>query len=498
MFCKYIFKYIFSYLNSNDIIPIVTLSKNTNKIIKELDLEIIEYDIDRAHKIFKTYNNIKLNLIINGNIKNNKKLNDIKNNIISFRNKGKSPTVNMENLEYLNINFNEIENMKFKLKKLKHIYINNPYISKSINISNVNSLKYLNNIEILELEVGISISLSLADFRNLKKLNCRCCTYMKNEDIKNLINLELLCIINNLEITNDAFKNLGKIKTLLLYNTLVTSEVLKYLPNIEILSLDNRSIRYDDYKYMENVKKFKLLDLSCDNKISDENIKNIDIEHIILSNNDTITISGLGKNIKKIDLERNSTIKNEDLKKLDLIYLNLSTNNVITDEGLKFCKNLKILNLYSNSQITDEGLKEMKNLEYLNLKYRTTGINNKITDNSLKELKKLKHLNLEFNKNITNDGIKTLTNLEYLNIKYNTNITIDALLNLKNLKEIECQYSRLSKDDLYNLTKNNKNLKIIIIHANTEKILPSFYYSKKRNFINDYDEIANNFLRMEW
>jgi len=34
-------------------------------------------------------------------------------------------------------------------------------------------------------------------------------------------------------------------------------------------------------------------------QISDENIKHINIEHIILSNQNNITINGLNKNIKK-------------------------------------------------------------------------------------------------------------------------------------------------------------------------------------------------------
>jgi hypothetical protein len=52
-------------------------------------------------------------------------------------------------------------------------------------------------------------------------------------------------------------------------------------------------------------------------------LKNINIEHLILSFNNKITENELNKNTKKLDLFCNYNIRDEDLKKLDFTYLNL-------------------------------------------------------------------------------------------------------------------------------------------------------------------------------
>jgi hypothetical protein len=126
---------------------------------------------------------------------------------------------------------------------------------------------------------------------------------MKNEDIENLINLELIYLVNNPNIKNDDFKKLNKIKILILHDTKITSYVLKYLPNIEIWQPNNTKTE-DNYEYLKNIKKLKLLDLNYNQKIFDEHIKNINVEHIILSDKNNITINALNKNIKRIDIIR--------------------------------------------------------------------------------------------------------------------------------------------------------------------------------------------------
>jgi len=327
----------------------------------------------------------------------------------------------MPNLKHLEIDVTQINKIGIKLKKLKHVNIDNINY-KIFHDIKINSLKNLINIEYLKLGPRISILLSSTNFINLKKLYLGYCISMKDEHIENLVNLEALIIYNNKNITENAFKNLNKIKVLILFETNITARVLQYLPNIECWSPDN--INNDDgHKYIKSIKKLKILDLSFNNNIINEDIKNTKIEHIILCNNEIITINGLDKDIKKIDLCENNKIKDKDLKQLNLIYLNLQENKTITNNGLKHLKNLKMLNLFLNKKITDKALIYMKNLEYLNLKM--TGIqydwaeDNRITDLSLKKLIKLKYLNLENNINITNDGIKPLVNLEYLNIRDN-------------------------------------------------------------------------------
>ena len=175
---------------------------------------------------------------------------------------------------------------------------------------------------------------------------------------------------------------------LMLFGTNITSDVLRYLPNIKVWFLDYNI--NDNYEYLKNIKNLKVLDLLSGAKIVDNNIKNINIEHILLSYDSKITINGLNKNIKKLGLGNNTIIKDNDLKKLNLIYLDLSHNNTINNNGLEFCKNLKILNLRCNNKITDQGLDKLKNLENLNLSIDNHYINNNITNNLLKNLTKLK------------------------------------------------------------------------------------------------------------
>jgi len=90
---------------------------------------------------------------------------------------------------------------------------------------------------------------------------------------------------------------------------------IKYLQNIEVWQLSDL-MNNDNYEHLQNIKKLKILDLYFDEKkkISDENIKNINIEHITLSDLNNITINGLNKYTKKIDIYGNVNIKDEDLK----------------------------------------------------------------------------------------------------------------------------------------------------------------------------------------
>jgi len=493
MDCTDILKHILSYLLNYDIIKMTSLSKNINRITKETNFKFMDYDINRAYDIIKVYKNARVNLEFFNETHDMKKLNLIKDNVIGITSNIEIPEINMKNLEYLNIRSEEIKKIKIQLKKLKYLCINdycNPNISMII--SNINPLNNFNNIESLDLYYAVNVSLSLANFTNLKKLRFSH-NNMRNEDIEKLVNLEMICIEHNSNITNDAFKNLNKIKVLILYKTKITSEVLKYLPNINIWSPNKSSD--DNYEYMKKIKKLELLDLYYNSKISDENIKNINIERIILSGENNITINGLNKNIKRIYIYGNPKIRDKDLKKLNLTLLKLHGNTTISDMGLKFCKDLKMLDLSFNYKITNEGLVNMKNLEYLSLKVNLFNHNN-ITNDALKNLTKLKYLNLENNKIITDEGIKPLINLEYLNINRTKKITINGLINLKKLKEIECEESLLSKKDLHILAKNNINMKIIYQYGKSIIISP-FYYSKERYFM-DFDEFVCESFKTYW
>jgi hypothetical protein len=170
---------------------------------------------------------------------------------------------------------------------------------------------------------------------------------------------------------------------------------------------------------MKSIEKLKILDLSNNSDIGNENIKHIKIRHLILNQNNNIinyNITKLNKNIKKLDLIGDVKIKDNDLRELNLVYLNLRNDNIITNYGSNHCKNLKMLSLFRNDKITNGGLIHMKKLEFLDLRMlsqESTYVENsklhcfyyyvgtkiiypksKITDYSLKKLIALKYLNL--------------------------------------------------------------------------------------------------------
>ena len=503
MNCEDTFKHIISYLNNYDIIKMELLSKNIKKFIrKNIEFEHIDCSINESYNLVKMYNKLKINLVTHEHLYTFEELNYIKNNIVEFSwCENSSPLIiDMKNLEFLYIYVTQLDKITIQLKKLKCVYIVNN--DKSQHNLEFDSLKNLNGIESLSLDSNISISLSSSNFKNLKELCLQYENSIKNEHLENLINLQVLKIYHSYYITDEAFKNLNKIKTLILHNTKITSKVLQYLSNIECWSPDYVKKSDNVNENMKNIKKLKLLDLSGNSNYDDESIKNVEINHVILSGESMITINGL-KNVKKMDLvSDNITIIDEDLKNLDLIYLNLNGNKIISDKGLKYCKNLKMLSLYHCDGITDEGLINMINLEYLNLKMSflySYDRNNKITNKSLKELIKLKYLNLNGNINITDDGIKSLINLEYLNISHNNKITINGLLNLKKLKEISCEHSLLSKKDLYILLKNNRNMKVIYpFFAISPRELPAIFYTKGTYFEDNNDEFMCYFCKNYW
>jgi len=487
-------KEIFSYLDNINVINSILVSKEFYRYLKKnSEMEFVIFDVDTACTLVDLYKKTKIHLEISGNIIDQQKLAKISKNIISFKYYGILSNINMENIEHLDINATEISKITNVSKKIKHIKIIY-YHSNTFNLDYI-ILKKFNNIESLELDFGalifnfdISLKLSSTDFPKLKKLKCYNFP-LKNEDINNLTNLEDLSLMHNNYITDDAFKKLNKIKKIFLYNTKVSPRVIQYFPVIECWFPDSspftKNLMTDDYfhelkKYLE---KLKVMGLSDCKFLHDEDIADIKLEHLIISHNNNITINGLNKHLVNLDLSMNNIIKDNDLKSLNLKYLNLSINNMITDNGLKYCKNLESLKLYSNTKITNKGLSYLKNLQYLDLNMqRLENSNSNITNDGLKNLKTLLCLELYENKNITDEGLQLLENLEVINISSNKKITVNALLKLKKLKILRCEYSLLSKNDLCKLVRTNPNLKIFLQDRHT-MVLPAVYYTRNINII---------------
>jgi len=116
----------------------------------------------------------------------------------------------------------------------------------------------------------------------------------------------------------------------------------------------NNKYNFGRSEYSINIKKLKVLDLFYNSYTLDTDIKNANIDHIILTEYNKITDQELNSNLKKLNLLHNWEIKDHNLKGSDLRYLNLYKDITITDNGLRFCKNLTVFNFCNCKWITNE------------------------------------------------------------------------------------------------------------------------------------------------
>lgn len=492
-------QYFITFLTISDLIKFSRISKYyKNKIFKDTREFIVTITKpDHAYKLVNIFKNVKLN-IISTEFFTDENVNSIVQNIVILKNTVNNLTFTsinkMINLEKLTTILDPQKILYANdLKKLKKFILYTPYIpERKINMyrdapyfdfykNKITSLKS-NNLMINDLKV--------ISMQHVKKLSLNYWSGITDEGIKNFSCLTELCIGDNNNVTDECLKYLNNLKILHISTNKITNRGLSYLQNLEYLFMWSHIVTITKVGLMA-LKKLKFITVSL--YVGNDDIKDIELECIVLSSGNRITIDGINPKVTYLSVRNeNSTICDDDLKKLNLKYLDLCYNNVISDTGLANCKNLCYLSLFANVTITDNGIAHIPNLQYLDLSLYC-GRDQLITNHGLRKLINLKYLALQNNSVITDFGLKTLINLEYLNLDDNNVITLRGLKCLKNLRELSIKNCHLKKSTLLFLSKRLPLLKFI--DDGTNRKLPDYYYTQRSYYGNPHYKLycANNF-----
>ena len=191
-----------------------------------------------------------------------------------------------------------------------------------------------------------------------------------------------------------------------------TNDFLNYVIDEYII---NKNCFYDILCKMENINQIIIENIENNN-----NIKNMTYSYLYEHN--TVVFDNV-KKLESLHINENNLLKFKCLTEL-----NISDNNKITDNGIKYLK-LRFLNVSGNCNITNDGIKNME-LEVLNsstnnkitddgikhMKLHTLIISNDnnssdfcgISDAGIVNMK-LKCLIATKNRKITNDGIRNMS-----------------------------------------------------------------------------------------
>lgn len=144
----------------------------------------------------------------------------------------------------------------------------------------------------------------------------------------------------------------------------ITGEQLKQFTNLTSLDLSkNNLIKDDDIKDLP----LKNLNLTFNKSITNEGIKNMPLHTLYLNANNVITNEGI-KNLPlhTLYLNLNDVITNEGIKNMFLHTLYLNCNRLITIEGIKGFP-LRVLSIYGNSLITKNNIKNLTQFHNLHV-----------------------------------------------------------------------------------------------------------------------------------
>lgn len=160
--------------------------------------------------------------------------------------------------------------------------------------------------------------------------------------------------IINIDFTR--FKNLRKLTC----PNGITDKELQQLPHLTYLdTYYNREITDEGIKHL----KLETLIISTFNanhcaKITNEGIKNMPLKHLDISCNPTITNAGIKHfNLNILSISYISTITDEAIKNMNLTELDTIMNDKISNEGIAHMTNLLAVHAYGNNKITKEGIK---------------------------------------------------------------------------------------------------------------------------------------------
>ncbi len=304
---------------------------------------------------------------------------------------------------------------------------------------------------------------------------------VSNEDLTFLTNLPALEGLDVFgENIGDAgvghLRNIKSLKTLVLGDTKITDSGLKVLgnlPNLEYLWLTGTGVTDAGLKDLTGLRKLKVLRLPV--RITNEGLKSISrmqaVEELDISDSESCNFECLRTigtmpqvrilNLRGLKITDGSL---EFIKNQKLIELNLSSTE-IRGPGfihLKELTNLRTLYLHG-AAINDDGLffiGKLSGLEYLNL--GKTGISDAGLS-KLGGLTALKELIL-METSVTAKGIKKIMHLSVENLVLNRcpvgNELVDILIEMKSLKSVELEGTKVSESSLRRLREQRPNLRI--------------------------------------
>ena len=221
--------------------------------------------------------------------------------------------------------------------------------------------------------------------------------------------------------------------------------------------------------------------------------------------------------LENLNFSSNLITKIQNLDNPSLKLLDLSNNKISIIENLENLQMLLSLNLESNRIHSVFLLRPLSKLSTLDLSYNPIDIFNynslfpnlanlainNCNFHSLKSIcgfKSLTKLSIANNK-ICEDCILDLPHLEYLNISHNKITSLQAFINLKNLKELDISYNCISdasfsiQNSLPNLISLNLSGTLISDPANVLNVFPNIQKCLFSNTLVSDLQIIINFLK---
>jgi len=325
-------------------------------------------------------------------------------------------------------------------------------------IDGINRHDYLNAISIIELELevndpGREIDLDgIQCFQNLTSLSLTGVSFKDISEISALKNIQEINLIDTSVVSIDSFKNLSKVKSLVITGTKTLQSVkgveeMTKLTNLEMIG--NGIVNIGGLSQLVNLVS---LDLSENEMKEIPEISGLTLlTSLNLSNN---KIAGMGEdlsglaNVTNLDLSNNQICdltKLDDLKNLivlDLSFNDLGCEGVSPDfSSLVNAANLQRLYLNDNDIPSISGLDSINlpNLQVLHLQH------NQIDDISyISGYNSIIDLQLQYNALVDISGLSGMTGLSGIDLSHNAITGFGGLTELHELQTIDLSYNEIT------------------------------------------------------
>jgi len=375
--------------------------------------------------------------------------------------------VNLKNLEYQVIDFQNSKNVFSKLKNLKKLYVTVDTIPQSI----FNEMEGLNNLEFLDLTVDSSNESTLPSLKNLTKLSE---LYLHNiklsqesvDDMETLTNIKKLFIYNtNLSgLTFASWKSFTKLYELSISECELNQDIIDAIAS------------FTDIKSL-NISDVDLNELNLDSWKSLTNLSELSLSSVKLSQSNMDSIGNINSIELLIMKDCDENFDSKTLNKLDnLSEIHLSISGKTLPSFVFNIPNLKKIictSGYSLETIPSD-IKNLKYLEYIEIPYAKI----KSLPDEINSLSNLEFLIIRDNKIETLPDMSNLQKLKYLNFDGNDILSLpDSICKLNSLVELNLSYNKISS--IPTCFDNLSSLKKIILQSNLLTSLPSKIFSIK-------------------